>query len=150
MASRTDNETGCRVWTGQLHPDGYGMITFRGKRQTAHRLAYIAANGPIPTDMEIDHSCRNRACVNVEHLRARTKKQNAENVGPSRRSKTGVRSVYQDSASGRYRVSVTHNRRTHHGGSFRTLGEADEAARALRNRLFTNNLADRREGELHE
>lgn len=37
----------------------------------AHRLAYLSKHGPssIPPGYEVDHICRNRACVNRRHLR---------------------------------------------------------------------------------
>lgn len=144
QSSVRDEATDCLIWTGQVNPKtGYGLISFGGVKVATHVLAYTAAHGPVPEGMQLDHSCRRKTCVNDEHIRPRTNKQNAENVGPSRRSKTGVRGVYRDAKNGRYRVSVRHHRKHHHGGSFITLAEAEIAAIALRNRLFTNNLADR-------
>ena len=34
----------------------------------AHRVSYEFFVGPIPDGMEVDHLCRNRACVNPEHF----------------------------------------------------------------------------------
>ena len=36
--------------------------------QLAHRVAWEDARGPIPDGLTIDHLCRVRNCVNVEHL----------------------------------------------------------------------------------
>lgn len=66
----------CFVWQGFLDKDGYGIFTFKQKRRKAHRVAFYFEKGDIPKDMVIDHLCRNRACVNSEHLRMVTKVQN--------------------------------------------------------------------------
>lgn len=68
---------GCIEWEGRKHSAGYGMIYSGGKKIYAHRAAYESANGPIPKGMHIDHICRNRRCVNPEHLRIVTPRQNA-------------------------------------------------------------------------
>ncbi|MBA4019174.1 MAG: HNH endonuclease [Pirellula sp.] len=73
-------EGGCWIWTAGKVAGGYGHITFRrdGKQvdQLAHRLAYQLLVGPIPEGLEIDHLCRNRACVNPEHMEAVTSRVN--------------------------------------------------------------------------
>jgi hypothetical protein len=57
-------ESGCWMWTLGLDDNGYAMIGRNGRTTYAHRLAYEAWVGPIPKGMELDHLCRNRACVN--------------------------------------------------------------------------------------
>ena len=59
------------------------MTVVQGKKELAHRIAYEAANGPIPEGMVLDHLCRSRNCVNPDHLEVVT---HAENQRRGRRA----------------------------------------------------------------
>src|SRR5271169_284510 len=68
-------ENGCWEWVGSQDAHGYGLI-FRGKCTRAHRVAYEAYHGRIPKGLHILHGCDNPSCINPDHLRAGTQKEN--------------------------------------------------------------------------
>ena len=67
--------TGCLLWTDSLNGDaGYGNFKWAtGEPMSAHRAAWRLAGRPLPErPLLLDHRCRNRWCVNVDHLRVAT------------------------------------------------------------------------------
>lgn len=70
-------EDGCWRWQGALNDGGYGIIRIAGKNLRAHRVAYEELVEPIPAGLQIDHLCRNRACVNPDHLEPVTHRVNS-------------------------------------------------------------------------
>ncbi|MFK0288298.1 HNH endonuclease signature motif containing protein [Streptomyces sp. NPDC090499] len=70
----------CWVWTASLRADGYGQFRsggrVGGRNVRAHRVAYELLVSAIPDGLVIDHLCRNRACVNPEHLEPVTHRVN--------------------------------------------------------------------------
>lgn len=68
--------SGCWEWTACVHPNGYGKFAIKREAFWAHRVSYTTLIGPIPDGRELDHMCRNRSCVNPDHLRAVTQQVN--------------------------------------------------------------------------
>ena len=62
----------CWHWTGSIAKDGYGQAV----GQQAHRAVYKQLVGEIPAKMTLDHLCRNKSCVNPEHLEIVTQREN--------------------------------------------------------------------------
>lgn len=68
---------GCWEWTAARSASGYGQFTIAsGKARRAHRVVYELLAGPIPAGLELDHLCRNRACVRPDHLEPVTGREN--------------------------------------------------------------------------
>jgi len=69
---KVNKDGDCWLWTASIKPAGYGQfhLYIEGKRHTlyAHRVAWEAANGPIPEGQCVLHKCDNPVCVNPGHM----------------------------------------------------------------------------------
>lgn len=68
------------LYAGSLSDKGYSTKYVKKdgvwKRAYLHREIYINHHGDIPNGMVIDHLCRNRSCINIDHLEAVTNREN--------------------------------------------------------------------------
>jgi HNH endonuclease len=71
----------CIAWEKSCGSHGYGQAWNGMTVTTAHRFVWEKTFGPIPTGMTVDHICRNKLCVNVEHLRLLSNVENGTDNG---------------------------------------------------------------------
>lgn len=74
--SKVDKTDTCWNWKGTKNPDGYGLFRVDKIKVGSHRFSYELHKGKISKGFVIDHLCRNRSCVNPDHLEVVSNKEN--------------------------------------------------------------------------
>lgn len=74
--SKIHKTADCWEWGGTIYNTGYGKFTVGKKAFLAHRYSYELYVGEVPEGLVIDHLCRNRRCVNPDHLEPVTNEEN--------------------------------------------------------------------------
>ena len=78
MAKVNKTET-CWLWTAsKVKNRGYGRFELNEKIVLTHRLSYLHHHGEIQRGLVVRHKCRNRHCVNPDHLELGTQKDNIQ------------------------------------------------------------------------
>ncbi len=71
VAFRQPND-GCWIWQRAISDNYYGKI----KNKYAHRVIYELFKDKIPDDLQLDHKCEVKFCVNPDHLEPVTQQIN--------------------------------------------------------------------------
>jgi len=135
-------ETPCWIWTASSGGGDYPKFSVDGRLVGAYRWSYEHFVGPIPDGLSIDHKCLVRRCVNPEHLRPATRREQHENLsGASSNSKSGIRGVRWTKNGWEANVKV--DGEVVYLGRFQNIDDAEQAAIDGRNKYFTHNELDR-------
>jgi len=86
--SKVNKTETCWLWTASLNKFGYGAFGIGTRASAAkssawalaHRWAYEATYGPIPSDRYVLHRCHIRACVRPDHLYLGTQADNMRDM----------------------------------------------------------------------
>lgn len=80
LSAAKKTEKGCLEFDGGTNDSGYGTVFLKKKSLLAHRIVWVAKQGPIPHGLLVLHDCDNPACINKDHLYLGTQ---VSNVGDS-------------------------------------------------------------------
>jgi len=118
LFDKIDSSRGeCWEWTACKNKAGYGVVFFSGKSHLAHRVVFRAFRGLFDSSLCVLHSCDNPGCVNPDHLRLGSRKDNAvdreqrnpgtqprgDKSGVATLSEKKVANIKRDLVSGKYK-----------------------------------------------
>ena len=84
------DSNGCMVWSGHTDTGGYPNIKYQGKNYLVHRAYYKIFNGEIPAHDTLDHLCRNKLCINLNHLQPVSRSENIKRMQISKYYETEI------------------------------------------------------------
>lgn len=142
--AKVDKTETCWLWTASTQGAGYGQFQVNRRVVSAHRYSWMLANGEPPKGVDLDHTCRNRICVNPSHLRIASRKQNMENrSGPQSGNSSGSLGVSWDRGRNKWKAQMAHDGVKYFLGRFDSIEEAAKVAREARLAHYTHNELDR-------
>lgn len=77
--SKVEKTDYCWNWIGALSSQGYGVIWYKGRNVTAHRMVIFLTTGKFPK-LDTLHHCDNTKCVRPDHLFEGTQKDNIQDA----------------------------------------------------------------------
>jgi hypothetical protein len=128
--------SGCWLWTASLTTAGYGSIGVgAGRTRNAHIVSWNLHRGDVPDGLELDHLCRNRACVNPDHLEPVTGRENV------RRGLLGVLAVKPTNCPQGHEYTPENTSFTKRGWMYCDQCKRDKALPRMRARRLALRLA---------
>lgn len=94
----SQNSNGCIPWLGYKIQSGYGLLqtaSTGSKKTTAHRIAWVLANGDLEAGILVLHKCDNPGCVNPDHLFLGSQQDNVTDMVSKNRHSWRERTPWQ-------------------------------------------------------
>lgn len=90
--AKVDKGPDCWIFHGaSTAPGWHGVISMRGHRIVAHRVAWELTYGPIPAGLRVLHRCDNPPCVRPDHLWLGTQRDNMRDAASKGRMGPQIR-----------------------------------------------------------
>jgi len=125
-------EGGCWNWSAARDRKGYGKVGLQHKTIGAHRVAWIIANGDIPSGLQVCHHCDNPACINPAHLFVGTGRDNSQDMVKKGRARPPCLSGAMNGRAKLTAEDVARIRaRGASGGSYRAIAQEFSVSKSL-------------------
>jgi hypothetical protein len=125
--SKVNKTDSCWFWVGAKSTNGYGATWVNGKVVSAHRASFFIEHGRWPKEM-LDHLCRQKSCVNPEHLEEVSNRENITRGKTSKlRSNKYSNFVGVKKKHNKFEASIWINHKRVYLGMFNTEEEAGKA-----------------------
>lgn len=111
---------------GYINSLGYVAINVYGKKQLAHRLAFLYMTGEMPKD-QVDHINGIKSDNRISNLRQCKQSDNQKNVATRKDNKSGFKGVVWHKASGKWEVNATLNGKNHYLGRYDNIKVAEQS-----------------------
>ena len=86
--SGSGDPSSCWTWIAARLPAGYGRFWITDDEWiVAHRWSYEQLIGPVPAELELDHLCSSRDCVNPWHLEPVTRAENTRRATEAKKER---------------------------------------------------------------
>ena len=105
-------------------------VGIKNKTYYAHRIIFLYHHGYLPKF--VDHINGNSADNRIENLRPASQSQNSSNAKRFKTNTSGVKGVYWDKDTKKWRARVCLNYKMIQAGSYDTLEEAAKAVKQKR------------------
>lgn len=120
---------------GHIEAKGYRSICIDGKDFKAHRLAWLYVYGRWP-QKQIDHKNRIKNDNRILNLREVTNSENQMNTKIKNTNTSGIKGVYFDAASKKWRAQISINKKKIGLGRFALKEQAAEARKNAEHNLL--------------
>jgi hypothetical protein len=108
---------------GSKTKDGYIILSVRGNKLFAHRVAWFFVNGEFPHG-NIDHINRNKSDNRIANLRNASASQNAQNREKNLKNTSGYKGVTWHKRDKRWQSAITVQGKVIHLGYYKSAEDA--------------------------